>query len=99
MAERRMFAKTIIDSDAFLDLPPAAQLLYFHLAMRTDDDGFVNKPKSVLRLIGCAEEDQARLAQKQKEGDWKMGKWEVPEHPEVDWVLRTGYPSWMQERD
>lgn len=26
-----------------------------------------------------------------------MGKWEVPEHPEIDWVLRTGYPSWMQE--
>ena len=63
MAERRMFAKTIIDSDAFLDLPPAAQLLYFHLAMRADDDGFVNKPKSVLRLTGCGEEDLARLAQ------------------------------------
>ena len=62
MAERRMFAKTIIDSDAFLDLPQTAQLLYFHLAMRADDDGFVNKPKSVLRLIGCAEADLERLS-------------------------------------
>ena len=49
MAERRMFAKTIIDSDAFLDMPQSTQLLYFHLAMRADDDGFVNKPKSIMR--------------------------------------------------
>ena len=37
MAERRMFAKTIIDSDAFLDMPASAQALYFHLAMRAPD--------------------------------------------------------------
>lgn len=57
MAERRMFAKTIIDSDAFLDMPITAQLLYFHLSMRADDDGFVNKPKSVMRMIGCKDDD------------------------------------------
>lgn len=38
MAERRMFAKTIIDSDAFLDMPLSAQALYFHLSMRADDE-------------------------------------------------------------
>ena len=27
-----------------------------------------------------------------------VSKWEVPEHPEIDWALRTGYPSWMQEK-
>ena len=42
MAERRMFAKTIIDSDAFLDMPLSTQSLYFHLSMRADDDGFIN---------------------------------------------------------
>ena len=21
------------------------------------------------------------------------------EHPEIEWALRTGYPSWMQEDD
>lgn len=57
MAERRMFAKTIIDSDAFLDMPATAQLLYFHLSMRADDDGFVNKPKSILRMTGCKDDD------------------------------------------
>ena len=47
MAERRMFAKTIIDSDAFLDMPHTTQLLYFHLSMRADDDGFINNPKNI----------------------------------------------------
>jgi len=63
VAERRMFAKTIIDSDAFLELPQKAQLLYFHLGIRADDDGFVNKPKSVMRMVGCSEEDLKRLVE------------------------------------
>ena len=57
MAERRMFAKTIIDSDAFLEMPTTSQLLYFHLSMRADDDGFVNKPKSLMRMVGCKDDD------------------------------------------
>lgn len=57
MAERRMFAKTIIDSDAFLDMPLTAQALYFHLSMRADDDGFVNNPKKIQRMIGATDKD------------------------------------------
>ena len=57
MAERRMFAKTIIDSDAFLEMPQSSQNLYFHFAMRADDDGFINNPKSIMRLIGCKDDD------------------------------------------
>lgn len=57
MAERRMFAKTIIDSDCFLDMPLSAQALYFHLSMRADDDGFVNNPKKIQRMIGASDDD------------------------------------------
>ena len=57
MAERRMFAKTIIDSDAFLDMPLSAQALYFHLSMRADDDGFVNNPKKIQRMVGASDDD------------------------------------------
>lgn len=57
MAERRMFAKTIIDSDAFLDMPLSAQALYFHLCMRADDEGFINSPKKIQRIIGCKDDD------------------------------------------
>lgn len=57
MAERRMFAKTIIDSDAFMDMPVSTQLLYFHLCMRADDEGFINSPRKIQRMIGCADDD------------------------------------------
>jgi hypothetical protein len=57
MAERRMFAKTIIDSDVFLDMPLSTQALYFHLAMRADDDGFINNPKKIMRMIGAAQNE------------------------------------------
>ena len=57
MAERRMFAKTIIDSDAFLDMPLSAQALYFHLSMRADDDGFINNPKKIQRMLGASDDD------------------------------------------
>ena len=57
MAERRMFAKTIIDSDAFLDMPTSARLLYYDLSMRADDDGFINSPKKIIRMTGAAEDD------------------------------------------
>ena len=57
MAERRMFAKTIIDSDAFLDMPMSARLLYYDLGMRADDDGFINSPKKIMRMIGASNDD------------------------------------------
>ena len=57
MAERRMFAKTIIDSDAFLDMPLTTQALYFHLSMRADDEGFINNPKKIQRMIGASDDD------------------------------------------
>ena len=57
MAERRMFAKTIIDSDAFLEMPISARLLYYDLSMRADDDGFVNSPKKIMKFIGATNDD------------------------------------------
>ena len=57
MAERRMFAKSIIDSDAFLEMPISARLLYYDLAMRADDDGFVNSPKKIMKIVGATLDD------------------------------------------
>ena len=57
MAERRMFAKTIVLSDAFLDMPLGARCLYMTFGMVADDDGFVNNAKSVIRQIGASEDD------------------------------------------
>ena len=64
MAERRMFAKTIVTSDAFLDMPPTARSLYMLLGVMADDDGFVNNPRSIMRMSGAAEDDMKLLIAK-----------------------------------
>lgn len=64
MAEKRMFTQKIVDSDAFLDMPLSTQALYFHLNMRADDDGFVNNPKKIQRMIGASEDDLKLLIAK-----------------------------------
>ena len=52
-----MFTKKITESDAFLEMPSSAQNLYFHLNMEADDDGFVNAPKKIMRIVGASEDD------------------------------------------
>lgn len=64
MAERRMFAKAIVLSDAFLDMPLSARCLYFTLGMLADDDGFIGNPKSVMRQCGASNDDMLVLLQK-----------------------------------
>lgn len=64
MAEKRMFMKSVIDSDDFLDMPLSTQALYFHLSMRADDDGFVNNPKRIQRTISASEDDLKLLIAK-----------------------------------
>ena len=64
MAERRMFAKCITESDAFLDMPLSTQALYFHLGMVADDDGFVSSPKKITRSINASEDDLKLLLAK-----------------------------------
>lgn len=64
MADRRMFSKKIIDSDAFLDMPLTTQALYFHLSMRADDDGFVSNAKRIKTMIGASDDDLKLLIAK-----------------------------------
>ena len=52
-----MFSLKIVDSDLFLEMPLSSQCLYFHLSMRADDDGFVNNPKKIIKIIGANEDD------------------------------------------
>ena len=51
MAQRRMFHADVVESDRFLDLPAGVQLLYFHMGMQADDDGFVIGPKQICRKL------------------------------------------------
>lgn len=101
MAERRMFAKTIIDSDAFLDMPQSSQLLYFHLSMRADDDGFLNNPKSIMRNVGCKDDDINLLIIKKflipfESGVVVIKHWKIHNHIRSDRYKETKY---KEERD
>lgn len=96
MAEKRMFAKTIVDSDAFLDMPHSTQLLYFHLAMRADDDGFINKPKTVMRAVSCKDDDMKLLIAKKfvlpfESGVVVIKHWKIHNYIQADRYKETKY--------
>lgn len=96
MAERRMFAKTIIDSDAFLDMPLSTQSLYFHLNMRADDEGFVNSPKKIQRMIGASDDDLKVLITKNfiipfESGVVVIKHWKIHNYIRKDRLVETVY--------
>ena len=96
MAERRMFAKTIIDSDAFLDMPLSTQALYFHLSMRADDEGFINNPKKIQRMIGALEDDLKLLIAKKfiipfDSGVVVIKHWRIHNYIRADRLIETNY--------
>ena len=100
MAERRMFAKTIIDSDAFLDMPLSTQSLYFHLSMRGDDDGFINNPKKIQRMIGASDDDLKLLITKNfiipfESGIVVIKHWKIHNYIRGDRKKDTVYPEEM----
>ena len=94
MAERRMFAKTIIDSDAFLDMPLSAQCLYFHLSMRADDEGFLNNHKKIQRMIGASDDDLKILLAKNfiiafESGVIVIKHWKIHNYIRADRLTKT----------
>ena len=98
MAERRMFHACVVESDAFLDLPTGAQLLYFHLGMHADDDGFVNGPKQIARKLRRPAKDLQMLIDSgyllnfdgimvlkhwRMANNWRSDRLQLPRHPEL----------------
>ena len=64
MANRRMYAKSVIDTDKFMEMPISTQCLYFHLLLRGDDDGFVASPKLIMRQLRASKDDMKILIAK-----------------------------------
>jgi hypothetical protein len=91
-----MFAKTIIDSDAFLDMPMSARLLYYDLSMRADDDGFVNSPKKIMRMVGATQDDLGILAMRKfiipfESGVVVIKHWKIHNYIRKDTYNETKY--------
>jgi hypothetical protein len=101
MAERRMFAKKVIESDAFLDMPLSAQALYFHLNCAADDDGFVNNPKRIRRSCGASEDDYKLLLMKNFIVSFESGiivikHWKIHNYIQKDRYKPTDYQDEMK---
>ena len=97
-----MFAKTIIDSDAFLDMPLSTQSLYFHLSMRADDDGFINNPRRIQRMLGCGEDDLKLLMAKRfilsfESGVIVIKHWKIHNYIQKDRYKATMYQEERSE--
>lgn len=98
MAERRMFAKQIVESDAFIDMPLSTQALYFHYGMLADDEGFVNSPKKTQRMIGASDDDLKLLIAKRfilpfESGIIVLKHWKINNYIQKDRFKETLYKN------
>ncbi|MCT3099942.1 replisome organizer [Lactococcus lactis] len=59
-----MFSKEVTTSDLFVDMPSSSQLLYFHLGMEADDEGFIGNAKMLSRAYGSNNDDLKLLEAK-----------------------------------
>lgn len=96
MPERRMFAKTIVLSDVFLDMPTSARCLYFTLGMFADDDGFINNPKAIMRQCGASNDDMNILCAKKfiltfEDGVVVIKHWRIHNYIQKDRYIPTKY--------
>lgn len=102
MAERRMFAKTIVLSDSFLDMPLGARCLYMTMGMLADDDGFVNAPKSIMRQTGATDDDLKVLIAKKfvipfESGVIVIKHWRINNYLQRDRLQPTKYQDEFSE--
>lgn len=102
MAEKRMFSKSIVLSDAFLDMPATSRCLYFTLSMLADDDGFVNSPKAIMRQSGATEDDLKILLAKKfvlpfESGIIVIKHWRINNYLRCDRYRETKYLEEKQQ--
>lgn len=61
MANKRMFSRELVNTDAFSVLSLSAQALYFRLCLEADDDGFLSSTLRITRSIGGTETELKEL--------------------------------------
>lgn len=93
-----MFSRRITEADSFLDMPLSTQVLYFHLNMGADDDGFVGNAKTIKRMIGASDDDLRLLIQKQYIFPFESGvvvirDWKIHNYIQKDRYTETYYKA------
>ena len=102
MAEKRMFARSIVSSDAFITMSPTAQCLYFQLNLSADDDGVVNNPISIMRTVGAKEEDFGELIERKflillESGVYVIKHWNINNNIRADRKRESTYKKELSE--
>lgn len=99
-----MFSKKITDTDSFLDMPLSTQALYFHLNMGADDEGFVDKVKTIQRTIGASNDDLKVLIGKGflipfESGVVVIRHWRIHNYIQADRFQATIYQDEKEQLD
>lgn len=104
MAQRRMFSRKITETDHFLEMPLSSQALYFHLNMGADDEGFIDKAKTIQRTIGASDDDMKLLIAKGflipfESGVVVIRHWRIHNYIQADRFQATIYQGEKEQLD
>ncbi|HGL0429811.1 TPA: DnaD domain protein [Streptococcus pneumoniae] len=104
MAQRRMFSRKITETDHFLEMPLSSQALYFHLNMGADDEGFIDKAKTIQRTIGASDDDMKLLVAKGflipfDSGVVVVRHWRIHNYIQADRFQATIYQNEKEQLD
>lgn len=104
LAQRRMFSRKITETDHFLEMPLSSQALYFHLNMGADDEGFIDKAKTIQRTIGASDDDMKLLVAKGflipfDSGVVVVRHWRIHNYIQADRFQATIYQNEKEQLD
>lgn len=104
MAKRRMFSKEVIQTDWFTDMPATAQLLYIHLSMDADDDGFVTSSKTAMVNAHAGKDDLSILMAKRyviqvESGLYLIKHWRQNNYLRNDRYKKSDYADRLNDFD
>ena len=98
MANRRMFSKSIVRTDRFLDMPQSVQNLYFHLGLEADDDGFIT-PRMIMRSLGSTEDDIRMLVAKNFVIPFETGVIVITDWKENNYIQKDRYIATKYDKE
>ena len=99
-----MFSRKITETDHFLEMPLSSQALYFHLNMGADDEGFIDKAKTIQRTIGASDDDMKLLIAKGflipfDSGVVVIRHWRIHNYIQADRFQATIYQNEKEQLD
>ena len=98
MAQRRMIAKAVVETEWFISMPATAKSLYFYANLKADDDGVVDCMTVCCMMAGASEDDVKILEDKNyiikaRDGLWVLKHFGQNNEIKKDRYKPTIYPD------